>query len=184
MTPKTAARRWRQPGTWFWIPNSLLQQCDLPNRALVVYLALAYHANGRTQVAWPGQRRISGLLNMSRATVYKAIRDLEAYGFILKQHRRGSSNRYLLLHRPGVRRGVTPVTTVTSLARVPEPVLKKDWNNRNLSRFMDRVAVDDRKENRIGAASPPPFYGLRLRPAPLDAEAVNISKHLRGRRQQ
>ncbi len=124
-------RRWQQPGTWFWIPNELLQR-QLPHRALLVYMALGYHANSKTQRAWPGQRKIAKMLRMSMQTVNHGIKDLVTAGFISKQHQRGKTSQYTLLHQASylgvpnmssVSPTVTPQTlpTVTS---VTKPVLK------------------------------------------------------------
>ena len=73
----------------------------LPRRAVTVYMYLKDRAN-REGSCWPGIRTIAEELNLSRATVKRALRDLETGGWIVKTPRRrdnGSrtSNNYKIV---------------------------------------------------------------------------------------
>ncbi len=78
-----------------------LYKADLPHRAKVVYLYL-HDRMDKEKKAWPGIKTIATDLSLSRSTVKRAIKDLEAAGLIRKEpHYRengsATSNRYYLL---------------------------------------------------------------------------------------
>ena len=73
----------------------------LPHRAVTVYMYLKDRAN-REGSCWPGVRTIAKELDLSRATVQRALRDLENGGWIVRtpRHRdNGSrtSNNYTVV---------------------------------------------------------------------------------------
>lgn len=59
---------------------------DLPHRARVVYMYLKSRAN-KEGVCWPSIRRIGADLNLSRATVQRALQDLQRTGWISAEPR-------------------------------------------------------------------------------------------------
>ena len=59
---------------------------DLPHRARTVYLYLKSRAN-KEGVSWPSVRTISADLNLSRATVQRALQDLQRTGWISVESR-------------------------------------------------------------------------------------------------
>lgn len=59
---------------------------DLPHRAVTVYMYLKSRSNAEG-VCWPGIRTIARDLRLSRATVQRALRDLERGGWITKEPR-------------------------------------------------------------------------------------------------
>jgi len=71
---------------------------DLPHRAVTVYMYLKNRANSKG-TCWPAVRTIARDLRLSRATVQRALRDLEGAGWIVKEPRwrengSSSSNMY------------------------------------------------------------------------------------------
>ncbi len=78
-----------------------LYKTDLPHRAKMVYLYL-FDRQDKEKKAWPGINTIASDLSLSRSTVKRAIKDLEAASLIRKEpHYRdngsATSNRYYLL---------------------------------------------------------------------------------------
>lgn len=65
---------------------------SLPHRAVTVYMYLKDRAN-REGSCWPGIRTIAKELGLSQATVKRALRDLEAGGWIVRtpRHRANGS---------------------------------------------------------------------------------------------
>lgn len=71
---------------------------ELPHRAVAVYMYLKSRANSEG-ACWPGIRTIARDLRLSRATVQRALHDLERSGWITKEPRwrengSNSSNLY------------------------------------------------------------------------------------------
>lgn len=78
-----------------------LYRLELPHRAKLVYIYL-YDRMDKERKAWPGLNTIARDLSLSRSTVKRAVKDLEAAGLIQKEpHYRenggATSNRYYLL---------------------------------------------------------------------------------------
>lgn len=70
---------------------------DLPHRAVTVYMYLKNRSNA-DGTCWPAVRTISRDLHLSRATVQRALRDLESSGWLEKEPRwreNGSSSSNL-----------------------------------------------------------------------------------------
>lgn len=59
---------------------------ELPSRARLVYMYLKDRAN-EDGVCWPSIRTISNDLKLSRSTVKRALRDLVACGYLVKNPR-------------------------------------------------------------------------------------------------
>ncbi len=73
----------------------------LPHRAVAVYMYLKSRANAE-EICWPSVRTAARDLHLSRATVQRALRDLERSGWIAAEPRwrengSRSSNYYHLL---------------------------------------------------------------------------------------
>lgn len=58
----------------------------LPSRAINVYRYLSERANKERQ-CFPSIRRIASDLHISESTVYRALNELEAAGFVERKHR-------------------------------------------------------------------------------------------------
>ena len=74
---------------------------ELPHRDVAVYMYLKHRANAEGR-CWPSVRTIAKDLNLSRATVQRALRELQQGGWIMAEPRwreNGSctSNSYRLL---------------------------------------------------------------------------------------
>jgi hypothetical protein len=82
--------RSRRPGQWCWLDTAIVATYgpQIGAYGVAVYAVLAQHANGRTQACWPSIGRIASLLKLSRSTVKKTLRTLEAEGLLTVQARR------------------------------------------------------------------------------------------------
>ena len=70
---------------------------ELPHRAVTVYMYLKNRSNANSD-CWPAVKTIARDLHLSRATVQRAIRDLERSGWLVKEPRwreNGSSSSNL-----------------------------------------------------------------------------------------
>ena len=70
---------------------------ELPHRAVTVYMYLKNRSNANGD-CWPAVKTIARDLHLSRATVQRAIRDLEHSGWLVKESRwreNGSSSSNL-----------------------------------------------------------------------------------------
>ena len=70
---------------------------ELPHRAVTVYMYLKNRSNANGD-CWPAVKTIARDLHLSRATVQRAIRDLERSGWLVKEPRwreNGSSSSNL-----------------------------------------------------------------------------------------
>ena len=70
---------------------------ELPHRAVTVYMYLKNRSNANGD-CWPAVKTIARDLHLSRATVQRAIRDLECSGWLVKEPRwreNGSSSSNL-----------------------------------------------------------------------------------------
>ena len=82
--------------------NTIYADDRLPNRAKLVYVYLHDRMDSEKKT-WPGINRIGSDLSLSRSTVKRAIRDLEAAGYVRREaaYRESNlsrtSNRYYLL---------------------------------------------------------------------------------------
>ena len=75
---------------------------DLPHRAVTVYMYLKEWTN-KEGICWPAVSTISRELRLSRSTIQRALRDLEAAGWLSKEPRwrengSSSSNRYHIIN--------------------------------------------------------------------------------------
>ncbi len=63
-----------------------IYSAGLPHRAVTVYMYLKNRANAEA-ACWPAVRTIARDLHLSRATVQRAIQDLERTGWIIREPR-------------------------------------------------------------------------------------------------
>ena len=77
------------------IENAVLEDRRLSHYSVLVYLALARHAD-QDKKCWPSWRRIGELARCGRTAVHTALRELAAYGYLVKEARNGSSCIYML----------------------------------------------------------------------------------------
>lgn len=66
--------------------GTIYADTELPSRAKTVYMYLHDRADKEGK-CWPGIKRISSDLNLSRSTVKRALADLEQRGYLEKQLR-------------------------------------------------------------------------------------------------
>jgi len=97
------APRTRRPGQWCWLDTSIVAAYGprIGAYGIAVYVALATHASNDTQACWPSIQRIASLVHLSRSTVKRALRTLEAIGLVHIQARQDgegdpTSNLYTL----------------------------------------------------------------------------------------
>ncbi len=85
-------------GDWFWANKLVLDHPYLKASAKLVYLALAYFSNNKTQKAFPSIKTIMGMTGLgSRTTIVKSIKKLEEYHFIKAERKAGKITEYVLL---------------------------------------------------------------------------------------
>jgi len=117
--------RSRRPGQWCWLDMAVIATYGprIGAYGVAVYAVLAEHANRRTQACWPSIGLIASQLRLSRSTVKKTLRMLEAEGLIRIQARRDpqgdpTSHCYTLLDpMPEM---VAPALEVLEGGRSPE----------------------------------------------------------------
>ena len=63
-----------------------IYEYDLPHRAVTVYMYLSNRAN-KDGKCFPSVKTISGDLHISKATVFRALNDLEKSGLIVREER-------------------------------------------------------------------------------------------------
>jgi predicted transcriptional regulator len=63
-----------------------IYSADLPHRAVAVYMYLKSRAN-KDGTCWPAVRTIARELHLSRATVQRALRELQSSGWLVKENR-------------------------------------------------------------------------------------------------
>jgi len=92
-------------GGWYWIDKTVLHIFGKKIKAsgVAVYNVLAYFANSKTQICFPTQKTIAGLIGLSRRTVARKIKTLEKSGLILVEKKRGRMLYYLVktIKKPG-----------------------------------------------------------------------------------
>ncbi len=80
-------------GNFTMIPNEVIEHGGLSPQELSVYVALALHANYETKRCNPGFARIGEVARVSRETVKRSVKSLEARGLIsVERHKVGSRN--------------------------------------------------------------------------------------------
>lgn len=85
-------------GDWYWINKLVLDHPYLTSSAKIVYCALAYFANNKTQKAFPSIKKIMELTGLgSRTTIVNSIKKLEGYCFIIAERKKGRITEYTLL---------------------------------------------------------------------------------------
>jgi DNA-binding transcriptional ArsR family regulator len=96
--------RTRRPGQWCWLDTAIVATYgpQIGAYGVAVYVALAAHANGKTQACWPSIGRLASELKLSRPTVKRTLRKLREVGLIASDPRQDpagdpTSNRYVLL---------------------------------------------------------------------------------------
>lgn len=81
-------------GGFTMVPNTLISDEELSGNAKLVYLAIALHTKGNTgEGAHPSYRRIATVSGVSRATVGRALHELEERGYLTIERRREPGKR-------------------------------------------------------------------------------------------
>jgi hypothetical protein len=65
----------------------------------LVFLTILSHMNRQKGYAWPSYSRIGEIICRSPETVRRAVRDLNKWGFIKREERKGTANRYYQAHQ-------------------------------------------------------------------------------------
>jgi biotin operon repressor len=83
-------------GGFTQIPNILLRTPDLSSQAKIVYAQLLSYAWSSDR-CFPGQERMGEDLGASRTTIYRALQELQAAGWLEVERRgQGKTNVYVL----------------------------------------------------------------------------------------
>ena len=92
-------------GGFTQVPNMLLNNAELSAQAKIAYaklLSYAWHNN----MVFPGQERMATETGTSQPTIARAIKELEAQGWLaIKRRGQGKTNVYVLKHTIKDKRG-------------------------------------------------------------------------------
>jgi len=92
----------RRNGEWYWVQKEILSSEKIKPSAKLVYSALAYYANNKSQIAFPSATTISKLIKLNRDTVFSALKELKENNFIDIKKSSGKCNNYILLRVVGI----------------------------------------------------------------------------------
>ena len=109
------------------IPLSAARDDVLSATDFRVLVALSYH-QGTNPCCWPSQRTLARETGLSAPTIRRALRRLEARGYLITRHVRGLSNVYIVTD-PAIVLTEEQITIAVSYAashrqgrRQPQPV--------------------------------------------------------------
>jgi DNA-binding transcriptional MocR family regulator len=91
--------------------------------AYTTWCAIKYHSDFQTGQSWPGIRHLATLVGASKASIEKAILDLEA-AHLLRVDRRGRKNVYIARERMDVRIGDRVICSI-AIDYVPAQMREK-----------------------------------------------------------
>jgi hypothetical protein len=88
-----------------WLRQVVLHR-DAPASVIKVAVIVGYHINRKTGLAFPGMRTIARLTSLSTSTINKAVKWLQAFGYLEIQpgKTRNSTNRYSPILNEGANR--------------------------------------------------------------------------------
>lgn len=105
--PKIEVRDLRA-GEWLWTHKAVLFSPHISASEFKVYCGLAAYAGNSDQQSWPSMITLGTKLNMSKSTVVRSLKILEATGLIRTERREGTSNLYSLLKCEDVQAPAAP----------------------------------------------------------------------------
>ena len=91
----------RRSGDWYWVQKDVLSSNLVKSSSKLVYDALAFYANNKSQTAYPSITTIADLIKINRDTVIFGLKELEANKFIHIKREKGKPNLYTLLRVVG-----------------------------------------------------------------------------------
>jgi DNA-binding MarR family transcriptional regulator len=150
-------------GQWYWVQKEVLASKLINASTKLVYSALAYYTNNKTQRSSPSYTAISELIDVSRNTVIKGVKNLIEHGFISKKQRDGRVNYYELLKLTSAKFAPVPKEGQGSATIAPgsaNGVRKVQGNNiiqeYNTKDNLKKITKKDRKEiyNKVGKPFP------------------------------
>ena len=125
-------------GEWYWVQKEILSCKEINSSDKLVYSALAYYANGKTQIAYPSYKTIANLVNLSRNTVIKAIRNLITNNFISKKQKERNVNYYSLLKITSANFALVQNNVGGSAKEILPLVQNRATNNNNITRIINK----------------------------------------------
>ncbi|HEC67018.1 MAG TPA: helix-turn-helix domain-containing protein [bacterium] len=131
----------RRNGEWYWVQKGVLASKKINASDKLVYSALAYFANNKSQAAFPSYNRICELINLSKNTVIKAVRNLIKYKFISKKRKEGRVNYYELLKVTSANFAPVQKRTRGGAKENHHPTQKRASNNTYLTRLNNNNGV-------------------------------------------
>ncbi len=118
---------------------------------IAVYNALALHADGKTQDAWPSLDTIAELTGMTRQTAAKAVADLEEYR-IIAVDRTARNHVYILLDRAGWK----PVNPVNKSRNTSPRTGAANVNPVNTNKTHDLTTTTNELRSLVDSSVPEP----------------------------
>ena len=154
-------------GDWFWVHKAVLGRFarKLKASGILVYNALAFFANSKTQSCSPTQEVLAKVCGLSRRTVIRKIKLLEELGLVKVERRRGGCIYYLL---------------EPDMTEVAQPCDKDDQSdvtggNTNNNKLTKNKNIDNKKFLSLKAYKPRPETREKLLALDL-AEALHDLK--------
>lgn len=105
--PKIEVRDLRD-GDWLWTHKAVLFSPYISASDFKVYCGLSSYAGNQDQRSWPSMITLAARLNLSRPTVIRSLKLLEACGLIAVERQTGMSNIYSLLRCHEIRQPAAP----------------------------------------------------------------------------
>ena len=78
------------------IENSVIDDSRITREALLVYLALARHADNQTRTAYPSIKTIGKVAGLDRRAVLRGLACLQRHYYLFKVKRHGFASHYTL----------------------------------------------------------------------------------------
>jgi hypothetical protein len=126
-------------GEWYWVQKEVLSSKKINASDKIVYSALAYYSNNKTQECFPSYAVICGLVNLHRNTVIKSIKALIKNDFISKKKKEGRANYYELLKiRTSTKNGLVPNEKGPYPKENHHPTQKRTSNNTYITRINNK----------------------------------------------
>ena len=169
-----------RPGAFCWLDTAVIAAYGprIGAHGIAVYAALAMHASEDTQACWPSIKRLAMLVKLSRATVKRTLRTLEAEGLVHRQARQDAegdptSNLYTLTD-PAVRM-LSPQDSQEEgrLTETLPPVTTEPTGRVPQSPEPDPMQQEARTSNPVDYAGE---KGKKTTPAPRYDEALSWNK--------
>lgn len=133
-----------QWGAFTAIPNTFITNSErLSDHARWLFVLLRFHTHQETECAWPSYSRLQELTAWSRATISKAIKELEEYGWLERHKRFGKPVIYVLKRRSSSQNELLDDNGLSASSSDPTVVHRMNHSSsqNELQKFKPRTTV-------------------------------------------